>query len=245
MLPVGTANLVCREAGLPLRADADRIARALLGARAWPVGVMEARRPSGEVFRAVATIGVGLDAEVVRRAAEVRASAGGTGGYSKWIAPVLGALRDFPVPDLEVSVDGAPPVRGAAAIVQQSRAYAGFLRIDPEAALDSGRFTVVVLPVRRRRDLLRTAVGLLSGTLRRQRDAWFARGTSATIRASPPAAVQSDGDPAGTTDLSIRLLPSALTLLRASPAAASCNHLHGGGGALTRLPGGPERNYRT
>jgi diacylglycerol kinase (ATP) len=219
MLPAGTANLVSREAVFPLTRDVETLAASLLAATPWAVDLLEIRREGAAPEWAVATIGVGLDAEVVHRVAAVRAreTVGGGGGYQHWIGPILSTLREFPVPEVEVSVDGARPVRGTAAIVQNSKAYGGFLRLVPDATLDSRRLSVVVLSPRRRRDLFSIASSLLVGRVLRRRGVRLLRGREARIRADRPTPVAVDGDAAGRTDLDVRLVPEGLTLLRRRP----------------------------
>ena len=207
VVPVGTANLVARDAAIPLRADARTRAGLLLGGTPWPVDLLATDRG-----RSLAVVGVGIDAEVVRAVAAVRR--GGSGGYARWLAPIARTFLDYRPPDLVVSVDGGRPIEAGAVVVQNTRCYGGLFTLSPAAAMDDGAFDVVVLRRAGRRDWFRLLVAAYTGGLSRDRDILLLRGTSVSVTSSFPVAVQADGDPAGTTPLRISLLPRALTLLR-------------------------------
>jgi diacylglycerol kinase (ATP) len=220
MLPVGTANLVSREVALPLSRDPDVVLRALLAAEPWKVSLLEIARDGAPPEHAVATIGVGLDGEIVRcvAAARARASVPGAGGYRQWVAPLWSTFRGYRFPSVEATLDGTRTYRGAAVITQNSRSYGGLLSLDPEARLDADAFRVVVARTRSRRDLPRFFLGALRGRLTDYHDVLSRPAQEVLIRARVPVAVQADGDPAGTTDLVVRLRPRSLTLLRRAPA---------------------------
>lgn len=213
VVPVGTANLVARDAGMPLTKDADRIARAVLGGTPWTVDLLSTDR--GYV---VATAGAGLDAAVVRAVHSARA--GGIGGYAKWVRPIGETFVGYQPPELTVVVDGGPPLHGGAAIVQNTNCYGGLFTLHPDARMDDGRLEVAVLVEAHRRDFFRMLYGAWRGRLARDKGVRLLAGTSVEIRSSGPCPVQADGDPAGDTPFSARIVPKALTLIRGAPARA-------------------------
>ncbi|MCC7138457.1 MAG: hypothetical protein IT460_08545 [Planctomycetes bacterium] len=206
IVPVGTANLVARDAGTPLGGDAASHADLVLRGEPWTVDLLATDRG-----RTLAVAGAGLDAEVVAAVARVRR--GGLGGYARWLAPIARTFSDYRPPRLVAVVDGRA-VEGGAVIVQNTRCYGGLFTLSPTARMDDGRLDVVVLREARRRDCFRMLLSAYAGRLAGDRGVSLLVGTSVEVRAPRPAAVQMDGDPAGTTDFSARLLPRALTLLR-------------------------------
>jgi len=210
VVPLGTANLVARDARVPLGADVATHARIALEGVPWRVDLLET-----DAGRSLANVGVGLDAEVVRAVA--RARRGGVGGYARWLGPIATTFLDYVPPALEVSVDGGPVVRGGAAVVQNTRNYGGLFTLASDARMDDGRLEVTVLRRATRRNFFLMLVRAYAGRLDRDRSVTILRGTSVAIRAAAPASVQTDGDPSGTTPVRVRLLPGALTLLRPAP----------------------------
>jgi len=207
VVPVGTANLVARDAGLALHAPLDRIVRRVLEGRPWTVDLLATDRG-----RALAVAGVGLDAEIVRAVARVRS--GGLGGYTKWIGPIAQTFVDYRPRALEVVVDGGAPIEGGAVVVQNTYCYGGLFSLSRKATMDDGRLEVVVLRRARRSSYFRVLLRAYAGRLEGDHEVAMVSGTTVEIRASDPVSVQLDGDPAGTTPLTVRIEPRALTLLR-------------------------------
>jgi diacylglycerol kinase family enzyme len=210
VVPLGTANLVARDAGVSLKADAEAHARTALEGVPWKVDLLET-----DAGCSLANVGVGLDAEVVRAVA--RARKGGVGGYARWLAPIARTFLDYAPPSLEVSVDGGPSVHGGAAVVQNTRNYGGLFTLASDARMDDGRLEVTVLRRASRRNFFLMLVQAYAGRLDRDRSVTILRGTSVEIRATAPALVQTDGDPSGTTPVHVRVRPGALTMLRPAP----------------------------
>lgn len=207
VVPLGTANLVARDAGVPLKADAAAHARTALEGAPWRVDLLET-----DAGRSLANVGVGLDAEVVRAVAAARR--GGVGGYARWLGPIAKTFLDYVPPDLHVSVDGGPVVRGGAAVVQNTRNYGGLFTLAADARMDDGRIEVTVLRRASRRNFFLMLLRAYAGRLDRDRGVTILRGASVLIRADAPVPAQTDGDPSGTTPARVRVLPGALTLLR-------------------------------
>ena len=84
---------------------------------------------------------------------------------------------------------------------------------------DADTLHVCLFRHRAGRDLLRICAQGVVRTLHRARDIRILPARDVLLRAHGKAPAQADGDPAGTTDLRIRLQPGALTLLRC-PATA-------------------------
>jgi diacylglycerol kinase family enzyme len=204
---VGTANLVAREASMPLRADPERLAAAVLRGETFAVDLLSTDRGL-----AVANFGAGLDAEVVHAVAHARA--GRIGGYARWVLPIARTVMRHAPRTMEVRVDGGPPLRGGAVVVQNTRTYGGLFTLAPWARADDGRLDAMVVLRGTRRDHLRMLAGAFFARLPRDHGVRFASGSSVEISSSAPVAIQVDGDPAGTTPIRAHVVPKALTLVR-------------------------------
>jgi diacylglycerol kinase (ATP) len=215
IVPVGTANLVGREARMPLSRDPDALVEALVAAEPWTTDLLELARAGEAPERAAANVGAGLDAEIVHAAAHEREAHAGLGGYARWVKPIWGTFRAFDFSRIEATVDGRRTYRGSGIVVQNARSYGGLFTLAPEARMDSGLLDVTVIRCRTHRDLFRILLGAWLGRLTQHKDVAFVRGTEVSIRAARPLALQADGDPAGHTDVVVRVLPGALRLLRA------------------------------
>jgi diacylglycerol kinase (ATP) len=212
VVPVGTANLVARDVGMPPARGAERIARAVLEGDLWRADLLQTDRGV-----AVANVGVGLDAEIVRAASAARR--GRLGGYARWLGPVARTFVGHVPSRIEASVDGGPTIDAAALMVQNARCYGGMFRLCPDARMDDGLLHVFAIRRAQRRDWFLLVLAAYRGVAARSRDVTVASGRSVEIRAAPRAAVQVDGDPAGETPTTVRVLPGALTLLRAAAPA--------------------------
>lgn len=215
IVPMGTANIIAREARMPLDRKAAHLAGALRNATPWQVDLMLLKHGAEDEERALANVGAGLDAEIVHTISTLRASADGAGGYSRWARPMWNTMCAFSFPRLRVTVDGRRTYAAAACTIQNARNYGGVFELSPKAALDSGLLEVVLLRARTNRDLFRI---LLASWFRRaplQNDVEIVRGRHVRIESREPVRLQADGDPAGRTDVELELLPGALTLLRA------------------------------
>jgi diacylglycerol kinase (ATP) len=207
VVPVGTANLVARDAGMPSPRDTEALATAIEHGTEWPVDLLVTDRG-----RAVANVGVGLDAEIVRAAKAARR--GGSGGYTRWVAPIAKTFVGHVAPEVEATVDGGPPLPGGAVIVQNAKAYGGMFTLCRDARMDDGLLHVFAIRLGRTRDWFRTAVAAWRGDAAGLPHVRVVSGREVTVRSVPTAAVQIDGDPAGETDVTVRVSPGALRLLR-------------------------------
>ncbi|MGE3753395.1 MAG: diacylglycerol kinase family protein [Planctomycetota bacterium] len=212
LVPMGTANLVARELGMPLARDATATAAALHAGIAWPIDVMALTAEGSPRRRAVANVGVGPDAEIVRTIAALRAGNQASGGYIHWVRPILDTMRRAHMTPLHIEIDGRKTFRGHACIVQNASNYGGVFALSPTAGLASGALDVVVVRGRTARDLMAIGVGGLLRRLGNNHLIKIVRGDRVRVVAATPAAVQADGDPAGTTALEVERLPAALRL---------------------------------
>lgn len=215
VIPMGTANLVARDAGFDPGAGPEETAAALAGAEPWVVDVLSVEHAGGPAPRlAVACVSAGLDAEIVEAVEQARDAGSRSGGYARWVAPGLRTLSAHRFEPMEVVVDGGVVQNAPFVVVQNALSYGGLFQISPEARLDSGRLDVATLFPRTHRDMVRLAVAAAARRIHRDRAVRVLEGRSVTIRSPRARPVQADGDPSGTTDVRVTLLPRRLTLLR-------------------------------
>jgi diacylglycerol kinase family enzyme len=195
VVPLGTANVLAHERGLPFRPAA--IARMLAGeARGWLwPGV--ARTDGGErVF--VQMCGIGFDASVVARLPLGLKRVLGRGAY---VVQTLRTLVGYRYPRLRLAIDGVVH-EAASAVIGKGRFYAGPYTLLPGARPGAAGFQVALF-----RDGNAAAV-LLYGALLPLGLLWRAPGvrvvTGRTIEVLAGGAdVQADGDSVGVSPLRI------------------------------------------
>lgn len=216
LIPVGTANLVARELYMPRKGTPRALAEALRTAKPWPVDLLELSRPGEDPVFAVANVGVGLDASIVHAIDSNRTKTSGSGGYKKWVRPIWESFRGFRFPKMAVTIDGRRTFRASSVVIQNAYNYGGLFHLAPDAALDSHKCHVMLLRCHARRDLFRVLLGAFRKKVASYRDVRLEQGTTVQLHTDERAPVQADGDPAGHTNVTVRLLPNALTLLRAA-----------------------------
>lgn len=202
VIPIGTANVVARELGIPL--DPEGAAAAVAGGRTRLLDVGEA---NGRHF--LAMVGVGFDAEIV---AAVHGRRGGPIRMSDFVVPTWRAWTAPPRARLRLSSDGNEvAARLQDVIVCNVRNYGAYFSVTPAARPDDGRLDWVA----RGPSGFGSALAWAVAALRRRPAGFLHYGQAAALQIDAigdPVPVQIDGDPAGTTPLSLRILASAARL---------------------------------
>lgn len=195
ILPLGTANVLATEVGLP-----RDVHRALEIFAAKNVVAIDVARVNGHLSFLVT--GVGIDAMATRKVEQRR-----KGPITKWayVEAVLLALKDYKVPRLEVEVDGER-VEGEFGLVLVSNTinYGGILKMAQDTRMDDGLFEVYLFPGGSRRDLFAYA---LRGFLSRLPGGGceMRRARSVKVRSESPVPYQVDGDYRGETPVEIEV----------------------------------------
>ncbi len=183
LLPLGTANVLAREIGLPRRPEllAELIAAGLAGP-IWP------GRVGDRLF--LTTASSGFDAETV---AAVNPRLKRYVGRFAFAWAIVLCLWRYRPSELSVRVDGADH-RAATVIAAKGRFYAGSYVIAPRANLAEPMLDLVLLQRSGRLAVLRYLGALLLGTVTRRRDITFLRSRNALVSAADPVPVQADGE---------------------------------------------------
>lgn len=214
LIPGGTGNLLAGNLRLPRRPDAA--ARAIVRGRPRAVDLGAVERDDGTHYFAVAC-GAGFDAELM---ATTAAAAKQRWKMAAYVGRALTTLPTVTSVAHRVVVDGqAHEVPAAMVLVANcAELMPPFLRLGRAVEPDDGWFDVIALradgvagSVVAFMDVLR---GIESGSARM----WTARGRVVEIETLEPPRrpVQVDGDAAGETPVTARLLPHALLVMGAA-----------------------------
>ncbi len=201
IIPVGTANVVSRDLGIPR--NPKRAALVVADGHTRP---LDLGKVNDRWF--LAMVGIGLDGEIVRALSGART---GPIRMSSYVKPTLRALLRYREPALRLKVDGQPfEGPGFGLIVTNTRNYGGLFAVCPKASLSDGWLDFQL----RRRPGAWTAVRcLIRGTLGGRVGAAVAgvgQGRILEVTTETPSPVQVDGDYFGTTPIRISLTPSGV-----------------------------------
>jgi len=204
--PLGTANVLACELGLPGRVEPA--ADVLAAGHTRPLAVGRAADRRFLLF-----CGVGVDGAVVRRLGEVR---NGTLGKRKWADPILHTLWRWPQFTLRATLADGEVLDGLSSVlVTRVRDYGGVLKLPPEVSPDSGRLHVLAFRQRRRLAWLWLGLRGITRTLRGGGDLQV-RATTA-VRIDGDAPYQLDGDLGGAAPVDVALEPQPVLILAPAP----------------------------
>jgi diacylglycerol kinase (ATP) len=158
----------------------------------------------------------GIGAEVVRRAAQGPAWAGGTATF---LAGAVVSLLTHRNATVRVRLDDRPPAeRRIRTIAISNGAYlGGGMRMAPAARIDDGILEVVTIADIGRLKGIVSLPLLYRGTHGRLREVEFARARRVEIDADEPIGVEADGELVGTTPAVFEIVPGALQVIDWKP----------------------------
>ena len=209
VVPLGTANVVARECGIPVRDDTT-VARILLTAEPVPIHVAVA---NDNIL--VQMAGVGFDARVVAGISLGLKKKFGALAYA-WqslVEFVRNSQRAYTVHA------NSEAHEVASVIIANGQYYAGSFITSRDARLTEPFLDLCLFKGRRRWDVVRYGWGLLRGSLARFPDVQIIRCKAARVECALPTGrdpIQCDGDLAGVLPLDVRLLPQTVAVLMPS-----------------------------
>ena len=205
IIPLGTANVLSHELGLPHHAKALAAALAFGRTRTlWP-GVAEGTG-GDRVF--VQMLGVGLDAQVVHRVSHRLKRAIGRQAYTLQTLREIGRYDYLPI---RVTLDGIA-TEAASVVVSKGRFYGGAYTLAPQARCSEPGFSVALFRHSGARAALGYGAALVLDRLGRAHSLELVRATRIEILGGTQP-VQADGDPAGMTPIAIRDADMALPVV--------------------------------
>ncbi len=231
-LPAGTANVLAKEFGLPLPNILApnwmrQVSRSLARGRIRRMDVGQGDE-SGRCWLLWASTGV--DGYIVSQV-EPRPRWLKRLGKLGYFAKALLHLPNYRSPHTVVTVDDRT-LEGEYLMVNASNIrmfLGGEVNLNRNAVLDDGRFEVWLLRWREWSKLAEYALKVTLEQHERDPDVTVITGRSVAVRCSPPIQYHLDGEPAGDTPFTCRLLPQALQILVPDTAPAG----------LFTLPGDP------
>jgi diacylglycerol kinase (ATP) len=196
VIPLGTANVLAHELGLPFAPRAVAAALAFGRTRLlWP-GV--AHSADGERLF-VQMLGVGFDAQVVHRLSLPLKRVLGKGAY------VLQSLREterYKFPPVRLRIDDTD-VEAASAVISKGRLYGGTFLLAPEARPAEPGFSVVLFGCGGPAAALMYGAALPVGLLGRAPGVRHVRARVVELVGNAPLPAQADGDAAGFTPIRV------------------------------------------
>lgn len=212
VLPLGTANVLACELGLPRRPG--RLAACLAEAAPRPIWPGRIKGRLGDrLFLCMS--GVGFDAAVV---ACVDPRLKRRFGKFVFLWAILQCLVRHRPRSFTIGIDGAAH-RAGAAIIAKTRFYAGRFVLAPAARAADPLFQVVLFPPGSRRVVLRALAALALGRAHRVPGVRVIPARTASLAAGGEWAVQADGEIVAGEALSVTIAERPLLII-ANPAAA-------------------------
>lgn len=203
ILPLGTANVLAQELGIP--PDAAAAARVIAGGRLRPI---VPARCNGRYYMMMC--GAGFDGRVVRAVGPRLKRLFGKGAFALhgmrqwWMGGMAG---------LAVAIDGGPPVPAASVVVSRGRYYGGRYVVAPGADLAEPRLHVCLFDRGDRFSTLAYMVWLGIGRLARRHDYAVLPAQSVEIQGAEGEPVQADGEVCGTVPIRIGMADRPLDVL--------------------------------
>jgi YegS/Rv2252/BmrU family lipid kinase len=207
ILPLGTANVLAGEMGVPL--DLDGACRLLAGAHT--LAAIDAMEIGGKHY--VTQAGTGLDAEMIRDTPGEHKRRFGRFAY---IWTVLKHLVGFQPRRFVITADGQTTRAHAVSLVVANSGTLGQrpFRWGPDIRPDDGRIDVCVIRARSLVDFVRLGWHVLLFQHRADPNVTYLSATrEVTIEASPPLPVQADGEVVGQTPVTIRVVPGVVRVV--------------------------------
>ena len=207
ILPLGTANVLAHEIGLPLRADA--VARTVAEGPPMPITLGRATPGGGAPRCFVLMAGVGFDAHVVEGISPALKRWLGKGAY---VWESLRQLALFDVPRYRVEIDGVTQ-SAASVIVANARCYAGRYVVAPRAGLAEPGFEVLLFGRGGRLAVARSGLALLRDRLSALPEVELRNARRLRIEGPAGDPVQGDGDTLERLPIDIEAMPEAIDLV--------------------------------
>jgi YegS/Rv2252/BmrU family lipid kinase len=203
ILPVGSVNVLARELGIPRQLDA-----AIAVARDGMPRRVDVGLANGRPFALMA--GIGFDAAVVRSVARPVKRLVGSFAY---VASGLRLFVGYRPGRFLIFADGRQiEAQAWLAVVANAARYTYGWRIAP-ARIDDGWLDLCLFRGESAAERIGQVISVLRGRHSTHPGVEHLRARQFRFECEPPAPLQLDGDPAGTTPVEVHILRSALTVL--------------------------------
>jgi len=204
VLPLGTANVLARELGIPR--DVEKAVDTALAGTPRKACLGRISFEGRERFFCLMA-GIGYDAETVYNV-ETRAKK--LTGKLAFILSGISTILSWDPAELVVTVDGSRHVCHSL-IASNSRKYAGDFDFAPGADITAPLLHVFLVRGRKRLDILKFAAAVLAGRHLSMKGVAYLEATEVEVEGSAP--IQTDGEFIGLSPARIRVEPGALSLV--------------------------------
>lgn len=206
VLPGGTGNLLVRSLGIPLTVRAA--VRALAAGREARIDL--GRLGDGRIFGIGA--GVGVDATMI---AETPVALKRRLGVLSYVIVGVRSLLRFDAFDVSGTVDGVPFARRASAILVANfgTMFRHLLTLGDGILHDDGVLNVCIFSPATHADAARISYKMMRRDFSPDPCMSYLAGCEIDIATTPQRPIQADGELAGSTPISVRVLPGAGRLL--------------------------------
>jgi diacylglycerol kinase family enzyme len=204
VVPLGTANVLAREMGLPIESPLRCAALAGRGSPR-PIGL---GRVNGSVFTFCAS--AGIDALAVGRVDVLEKAQTGAWAY---VHSALMALIESCTPEFTVVLEDGRRIRACQVFAARAHLYGGRFSLSSMASLESPTLRLLAIDPPLARHLTLVLAGLMGKGLEGVPGVTALDVRSFELESEGPWPVQADGDSIGQTPVSFRSEPRALTLV--------------------------------
>ncbi len=208
LLPLGTANVLAHELGVPLQPRAA--AAVLVAGRQVMLHPGMARWADGRERLFVQMLGAGFDAAVVRTLDPAEKRRLGRGAY---LLESLRQLRAYDFPAISMALDGGDFEPAASIIISKGRFYAGRYQCLPGADPLAPGFSVLRFRHGGAAAAMLAGLSLPLHIMHRLPGTRLLRANSVVLRSAEDIPAQADGDPAGSLPLSVEDAPHAIPFM--------------------------------
>lgn len=202
LIPSGTANVLARELGIPLRTK--QALEVIAEGKRRTIYLGESQ---GRYFHLMA--GIGLDSHVIRRTGERLKKMLGIGAF--WLAGIR-SYRTFPLMPFEVILDGVLQ-EATFAVISNSRFYGGHLMIAPRASVFEECLDVCLFKSTVRSRFIKYLAAALRGRHLDFPDVVYQKVQSVQVRGEEEIEVQMDGDIVGCLPMDFNVCPRGIEIL--------------------------------
>ncbi|MBM4145596.1 MAG: diacylglycerol kinase family lipid kinase [Nitrospira sp.] len=208
ILPLGTTNVLAKELGIPETVEASMKIAISHTPKSISLGKIVYTSYSSLITRYFCLMaGIGFDGESVFRISEAVKKMSGKGAY---ILSGLKTLTGFNPEQLTFSINGMT-YAGYSAIIGNAAKYGGHFRVTPDARLTDPFLYVCLFKGKKRLDLIRYVLGIVTGRHLAFKDIEYLKAGSIEIQGR--SRIQIDGDYLGMTPAKIGIVPNALRLI--------------------------------
>jgi diacylglycerol kinase family enzyme len=206
IIPMGTGNILARELNIPL--DIESAVRLITGAHR--IRTIDAMRLDGQIF--ILNIGVGVSALTVRDTTREQKSRLGLFAYV--MTAILKSFQ-FRPQRFTITVDGEVlRVRSPDVSIANSGILGDMLLPEGlDIRIDDGTLNVCYIKARSLRDYPFLVMNVLGRRPVQRSVTCLGARDSITIESSKPLIVQADGEIVGKTPVTVKVLPSAVSVI--------------------------------